>query len=123
MIIIWKQENLPPEKLFSMLFTNGRLHHACCHLPMDQQFISIAEHHLDVDCHSTEFWRNCFKGDHPSLCMFLQRLWPIDSFISTTCEPSFRREFGFGGSVHEVDSVASSLVSDVSFVICSTIAL
>ncbi|KAF0931269.1 hypothetical protein E2562_002616 [Oryza meyeriana var. granulata] len=114
MIIIWKQENLPPGKLFSMLFINGRLHHARCHLPMDQQFISNAEHHLDVDCHSTEFWRNCFKGDHPSLSMFVQRLWPIDSFISTSCEPFFGRQFGFSGSVHEVDCAASSLVSDVS---------
>ncbi|EEC74078.1 hypothetical protein OsI_09098 [Oryza sativa Indica Group] len=55
----------------------------------------------------------------PLLCslvdlLAMKRLWPIDSFISTTCEPSFRREFGFGGSVHEVDSVASSLVSDAT---------
>uniref|UniRef100_J3LHH6 separase n=1 Tax=Oryza brachyantha TaxID=4533 RepID=J3LHH6_ORYBR len=61
MINIWKQENLPVEKLFSML-----------------------------------------------------RLWPIDSFISTSPEPYFRRLFGFSGSVHEVDSAASSLVSEVS---------
>ncbi|KAG8072566.1 hypothetical protein GUJ93_ZPchr0006g41913 [Zizania palustris] len=112
MIIIWKQENLPPEKLLSMLFTNGRLHHACCHLPMDQQFISNAEQHLD-DCHSTEFWINCFKGDHPSLSMFVQRLWPIDS-ISKSCESSFGRQFGFGASVCEVGSAASSLVSEVT---------
>ncbi|XP_047080035.1 separase-like [Lolium rigidum] len=111
-IMIWKEENLPLEKLFSMLFINGRLNHACCHLPMDQKFVSYVAQHLGVDCHNTIFWRNCFKGDYPSLSMFLQRLWPVD-FFSQSCEQSFEIQFGLNASVDEIDKVASSLVSEV----------
>ncbi|XP_014756517.1 separase isoform X2 [Brachypodium distachyon] len=114
LVMIWKQENLPLEKLFSMLFTGGRLNHVCCHLPMDQQFISYVVQHLGVDCHKTLFWIDCFKGDHPSLSMFLQQLWPIDFFFSQSSEQSFRSQFGFSASVDEVDKVASSLVSEVT---------
>ncbi|CAM0943846.1 unnamed protein product [Alopecurus aequalis] len=111
-IMIWKQENLTLEKLFSMLFITGRLNHACCHLPMDQKFVSFVAQHLGVDCHSTVFWRNCFKGDYPSLTMFLQRLWPVD-FFSQPCKESFGTQFGFSASVDEIEKVASSLVSEV----------
>ncbi|KAM0870738.1 hypothetical protein ACQ4PT_039815 [Festuca glaucescens] len=110
-IMIWKEKNLPLEKLFSMLFINGRLNHACCHLPMDQKFVSYVARHLGVDCHNTIFWRNCFKEDYPSLTMFLQRLWPVD-FLSQSCEHSFGNQFDFNASVDEIDKVASSLVSD-----------
>ncbi|KAM0841059.1 hypothetical protein ACQ4PT_059254 [Festuca glaucescens] len=110
-IMIWKQENLPLEKLFSMLFINGRLNHACCHLPMDQKFVSYVAQHLGVDCYNTIFWRNCFKEDYPSLTMFLQRLWPVE-FFSQSCEHSFGNLFGFNASVDEIDKVASSLVSE-----------
>ena len=115
--MIWKHENLPLEKLFSMLFINGRLNHACCHLPMDQKFVSYVARHLGVDCHNTIFWRNCFKEDYPSLTMFLQRLWPVE-FFSQSCEHSFGNQFGFNASVDEIDKVASSLVSEVSSVTC-----
>lgn len=111
-IMIWKQENLPLEKLFSMLFINGRLNHACCHLPMDPEFVSYVAQHLGVDCHSTVFWKNCFKGDYPSLTMFLQRLWPVD-FFSQACEHTLGNQFGFNASVDEIEKVASSLVSEV----------
>uniref|UniRef100_A0ACD5YX29 Uncharacterized protein n=1 Tax=Avena sativa TaxID=4498 RepID=A0ACD5YX29_AVESA len=112
MIMIWKQESLPLEKLFSMLFINGRLNHACCHLPMDQKLVSYVAQHLGVDCHNRIFWRNCFKGDYPSLIIFLQRLWPVD-FFSQSCEHSIGNEFGFSASVDEIDKVASSLASEV----------
>ncbi|XP_072151631.1 separase isoform X3 [Setaria viridis] len=111
MIMIWKQENLPLEKLMSLLFTNGRLSHACCHLPLDEQFIYIAEH-LGVDCHQTEFWRKCFEGDHPSFFMFLQRMLHSDLFIPQSCEHSFGRQFSFDAGVDEVREVALSLVSE-----------
>ncbi|TVU28695.1 hypothetical protein EJB05_20225, partial [Eragrostis curvula] len=114
MIKIWKRENLPLEKLFSSLFTSGRLSHACCHIPMDQQFISYVAEHLGIDCQHTEFWRNCFKGDLPSLAMFLQKMLCSDLFFSPSCECSIGRLFSFDASVDEVNKVASSLVSEVN---------
>ncbi|XP_044951659.1 separase [Hordeum vulgare subsp. vulgare] len=111
-ITTWKQENLPVEKLFSMLFINRRLNHACCHLPMDQKFVSYVAEHLGVDCRNTLFWRNCFKGDYPSLSMFLQQLGPVD-FFSQSCEYSLGNQFGFNASVDGIDKIASSLVSEV----------
>nr|XP_045089391.1 separase-like [Aegilops tauschii subsp. strangulata] len=110
-IMIWKQENLPLEKLFSMLFINGRLNHACCHLPMDQKFVSYVAQNLGVDCHSMIFWRNCFKEDYPSLTILLQRLWPVD-FFSQSSGHSFGNQLGFNASVDEIHKVASSLVSE-----------
>jgi separase len=84
---------------------------------MDQKFVSYVSQHLGVDCHNTIFWRNCFKGDYPSLSMFLQRLWPVD-FFSQSCEQSFEFQFGLNASVDEIDKVASSLVSEVSSGTC-----
>jgi separase len=118
MIKIWKQENLPLEKLFSSLFNNGRLSHACCHIPMDQQFISYVTEHLGIDCRHTEFWRNCFKGDNLYLAMFLQRMLCSDLFSSQSCEFSVHRQFNFDASVDEVEKAASSLVSEVCSVSC-----
>lgn len=120
MIMIWKQEKLPIEKLLSLLFTSGRLSHACCYLPLDERFLSIAKEHLGVCCHDIEFWINCFKGDHPSLCMFLQRTLPSALFIPQSCKHPFGRQFSFVTSVDEVSKVASSLVSGVSSVGCIT---
>ncbi|XP_062221862.1 separase [Phragmites australis] len=114
MIMIWKEENLPLENIFSLLFTNGHLSHACCHLPMDQQIVANLAQHLGADCHRTEFWRNIFKGDRPSLFMFLQRMLPIDLVFSESCEHSIGRQFSFNVSVDEVNKAASSLVSEVS---------
>jgi separase len=116
-ITMWKQENLPIEKLLSMLFINRRLNHACCHLPVDQKFVSYVAEHLGVDCRNTLFWRNCFKGDYPSLSMFLQQLWPVE-FFSQPCEYSLGNQFGFSASVDGIVKVASSLVSEVSSVTC-----
>ncbi|KAL6633464.1 hypothetical protein ACP70R_026135 [Stipagrostis hirtigluma subsp. patula] len=98
---------------FELQFDFGRLSHVCCHHPIDQQFISNLPLHLGVDCHHTEFWRNCFKGDHASLCMFLQRMVPIDSFFSESCESFIGRQFSFDMSIDEVNKVASNLVSEV----------
>ncbi|KAJ1281207.1 hypothetical protein BS78_04G290200 [Paspalum vaginatum] len=114
MIMIWKQENLPLEKLLSLLFTNRRLSHACCHLPLDEQFISVAAEHVGVHCHHIKFWINCFEGDHPSLCMFLQGMLPSDLFIPQSCKHSCGWQFSFDVSVDEVNKVASALVSDVT---------
>ncbi|KAG0532378.1 hypothetical protein BDA96_04G103300 [Sorghum bicolor] len=114
MIMIWKQENLPLEKLFSLLLTSGRLSHACCYLPLDERFLSIATEHLGVRSHDIEFWINCFKGDHPSLCMFLQRMLPSALFSPQSCKHPFGRQFSFEMSVDEVSKVASSLVSEVT---------
>ncbi|XP_037451889.1 separase-like isoform X2 [Triticum dicoccoides] len=111
-IMMWKQENLPIEKLLSMLFINRRLNHACCHLPVDQNFFSYVAEHLGVDCRNTLFWRNCFKGDYPSLSMFLQQLWPVE-FFSQPCEYSLGNQFGFNANVDGIVKVASSLVSEV----------
>nr|TKW23443.1 hypothetical protein SEVIR_4G292500v2 [Setaria viridis] len=113
-IVIWKQESLPVENIFSFLFTSGRLSHACCHLPMDQEIISNLTLHFGIDCHCTEFWRNCFKGDHPSLSMFLQRMFPTDLVLSQSYKHSNGKKFSFSLSVDEVDKVASSLVSEVA---------
>ncbi|CAL5019775.1 unnamed protein product [Urochloa decumbens] len=107
MIKIWKQENLPIEKLFSLLFTSGRLSHAYCNLPLDKQFISKAAEHLGVDCLHTEFWRNCFEGEHPSLLMFLQRMLSSDLFFPQLCG-------SFDVSVDEVNKAALSLVSEAT---------
>jgi separase len=113
--MIWKQENLPLEKLISLLFTSGRLSHACCHLPLDEQFICIAEHH-GLNCHESEFWTKCFEGDQPSFFMFLQRMLPSDLFIPQSCEHSFGSQFSFDAGVDEVREVAMSLVSEVSYI-------
>ncbi|CAL4967209.1 unnamed protein product [Urochloa decumbens] len=107
MIKIWKQESLPIEKLFSLLFTSGRLSHTYCNLPLDKQFISKAAEHLGVDCLHTEFWRNCFEGEHPSLLMFLQRMLPSDLFFPQLCG-------SFDVSVDEVNKAALSLVSEAT---------
>jgi len=112
MIKIWKQENLPLEKIFSFLFTSGRLSHAYCHLPLDKEFISKVAEHVGVDCHHTDFWRNCFEGERPSLIMFLQRMLLSDFFFPQSCEQSLR----FDVSVDEVNKAALSLVSEVSSV-------
>jgi separase len=84
---------------------------------MDQKLISYVAEHLGVDCYNTVFWIDCFKGDYSSLTMFLQWLWPVD-FFSQSCEHSFGNQFGFNASVDEIEKVASSLVSEVSFVTC-----
>jgi len=112
MIKIWKQENLPLENIFSFLFTSGRLSHAYCHLPLDKEFISKVAEHVGVDCHHTDFWRNCFEGERPSLIMFLQRMLLSDLFFPQSCEQSLR----FDVSVDEVNKAALSLVSEVSSV-------
>jgi separase len=112
MIKIWKQENLPLEKIFCFLFTSGRLSHAYCHLPLDKEFISKAAEHLGVDCHHTDFWRNCFEGERPSLFMFLQRMLLSDLFFPESCEQYLRSDV----SVDEVNKAALSLVSEVSSV-------
>ncbi|KAF8730257.1 hypothetical protein HU200_017239 [Digitaria exilis] len=112
MIKIWKQESLPFEKLFSMLFISGRLSHAYCHIPLDKEFISKAADHLGVDCHHTKFWENCFDGEHPSLSMFLQRMLPSDLFVPQSWEYSFGKQFGFDAT--EVNKTAVSLVSEAS---------
>ncbi|XP_039791546.1 separase-like isoform X3 [Panicum virgatum] len=110
MIKIWKQENLPLEKIFSFLFTSGRLSHAYCHLPLDKEFISKVAEHVGVDCHHTDFWRNCFEGERPSLIMFLQRMLLSDLFFPQSCEQSLR----FDVSVDEVNKAALSLVSEAT---------
>ncbi|KAG2661846.1 separase-like isoform X2 [Panicum virgatum] len=110
MIRIWRQENLPLRKIFSFLFTSGRLSHAYCHLPLDKEFISEAAEHLGVDCNHTDFWRNCFGGERPSLIMFLQRMLPSDLFFPQSCEQSLR----FDVSVDEVNKAALSLVSEAT---------
>ena len=112
MIKIWKQENLPLENIFSFLFTSGRLSHAYCHLQLDKEFISKVAEHVGVDCHHTDFWRNCFEGERPSLIMFLQRMLLSDLFFPQSCEQSLR----FDVSVDEVNKAALSLVSEVSSV-------
>lgn len=118
MIKIWKEENLPLEKLFSSLFANGRLSHAFCHIPMDRQFISYVAEHFGVDCGQAEFWRNCFKGDSPCFVMFLQRMLCSNLIPSQSWEHSIQRQFNFDASVDEVDKAASSLVSEVCSVSC-----
>ncbi|PVH67030.1 hypothetical protein PAHAL_1G413900 [Panicum hallii] len=110
MIKIWKQENLPLEKIFCFLFTSGRLSHAYCHLPLDKEFISKAAEHLGVDCHHTDFWRNCFEGERPSLFMFLQRMLLSDLFFPESCEQYLRSDV----SVDEVNKAALSLVSEAT---------
>lgn len=116
MIKIWKQEGLPFETLFSMLFISGRLSHAYCHIPLDKQFISKAADHLGVDCHHTKFWGNCFEGERPSLSMFLQRMLPSDLSVPQSWEHSFGKQFSFDASVEEVNKIAVSVVCDVSSV-------
>lgn len=114
--MIWKKESLSHENIFSFLFTSGRLSHACCHLPMDPEIVSNLAQHFSIDCYCTEFWKNCFKGDHPSLSMFLQRMFPTDLFFSQSYEHLNGTKFSFNLSVDEVSNVASSLVSEVSSV-------
>lgn len=118
--MIWEKEKLPLKKLLSLLFTNGRLSHAGCHLPLDERFLSIAAEHLCVHSYHIEFWIKCFEGDHPSLSMFLQRILPSELFIPQSCKHSFGRQLSFDTSVDEVSKVASSLVSEVSSVSCIT---
>ncbi|OQU85801.1 hypothetical protein SORBI_3004G312400 [Sorghum bicolor] len=110
MIMMWKQEKLPLEKLLSLLVTNGRLSHACCYLPLDERFLSIATEHLDVHSHHINFWINGFEGDDPSVSMFLQRMLPSDLLIPQSCKHPFGKQLSFD----DVSKAASSLVSEVT---------
>ncbi|KAJ3678269.1 hypothetical protein LUZ60_002072 [Juncus effusus] len=99
---IFKQENLPLDKLFSLLWTNRRLGHSICRSEIDLHNLSQS---------ITEFPVDCLKAENPSLSLFLQSLFS-DHLVSQKTEINFFEIlFGCKAGLGDLKSIASSLAS------------
>ncbi|KAJ3694888.1 hypothetical protein LUZ60_000265 [Juncus effusus] len=98
---LFKQVNLPLDKLFALLWTNRRLGHSICRSEIDLHDLS----------HSiTEFSLDCLKTENPSLCLFLQSLFSNHLACQKMGNNHFEKLFGCQ-KMEDLRSIASSLAS------------
>ncbi|OVA03751.1 Peptidase C50 [Macleaya cordata] len=112
-IIFLKRKNVPLEQCLAMLWADGKLTHALCTSPVDEDFLSDFERNFGVDSNAISFWISCIKDSPELLIGFRQKFSLSDSILAQVGHYHSGSPLGSDVTINEVKEVTSALISRV----------
>lgn len=111
--LILENCKIPMDQRLAVFWSERRLNHSLCFSPISEDFLLFMSQHLNDQVNSFEFWNCCFSSNMPSHVAFFQKFLPPGGILpDELCAYSCANFFG-NIAASQVESVASSLISDV----------